>query len=617
MWQLKSIELKNLFSHVDTTYEFKQGVCTVIFGENKTDVGAQNNGAGKSTIFEGITIALTNKSLRDLKKESFINREAESCRIALSLENMVLNSTLKIVRQFFRGSKSAKVELWENGELNSDIVSVDEANKRVIDLIGISREDLLRYFIISQDNNYTFFTAGDVEKKEVLNRITSADMINPIMDDLAQRKKEKSAEIDVEERAVVEVTTRRDTLDEQRQEMLENDDTDAIIGQLKESNKELTESNEEIQTKIAKWKKKQTAAEKEIKCIEIPNTDDLKKQRKSLKSEIEELEGTITDDKRILRKLEAELGDVITCPKCGEEFIQSELGLTYEQAKELKKETEKHITDTEKQLDDKQTELKNVKKLLADADKLSERVTELEDDVKRAKRQQNTLSSEIEDNLKSVERNEKKIAELKSKKLDNKQLQSLEKRIKECEDELVKHEQVQLKLNEELQMIQYWQYYMGKAGFQTYLANRSISVIEGITNSFLRKFNSDLSVNINGFKILRDGSVREKIEVFALSKGVDAEAFMSKSGGERGRINLAGVLGIQHLINMSTNGKGLDLLVLDETFSGIDTMGQENIIKILEHLGVTILMITQNVSSEFNNENKLVIVKENGISRIV
>ena len=174
-----------------------------------------------------------------------------------------------------------------------------------------------------------------------------------------------------------------------------------------------------------------------------------------------------------------------------------------------------------------------------------------------------------------------------------------------------------MKLNEELQMIQYWQYYMGKAGFQTYLANRSISVIEGITNSFLRKFNSDLSVNINGFKILRDGSVREKIEVFALSNGVDAEAFMSKSGGERGRINLAGVLGIQHLINMSTNGKGLDLLVLDETFSGIDTMGQENIIKILEHLGVTILMITQNVSSEFNNENKLVIVKENGISRIV
>ena len=219
MWQLKRIELKNLFSHVDTKYNFNNGVCTVIFGENRTDVGSQNNGAGKSTIFEGIALALTNKSLRDLKKESFINRDAESCMISLSLENNVLNMTLKIVRQFFRGSKSAKVELVENGEVNSDIVSVDEANKRIIELIGISREDLLRYFIISQDNNYTFFTAGDVEKKEVLNRITSADMINPIMEELAQKKKDKNAEISDEERAVVEVTTRRDVLAEQKQDI--------------------------------------------------------------------------------------------------------------------------------------------------------------------------------------------------------------------------------------------------------------------------------------------------------------------------------------------------------------------------------------------------------------
>lgn len=617
MWQLKSIELKNLFSHVDTKYDFNQGVCTVIFGENKTDSGAQNNGAGKSTIFEGITIALTNKSLRDLKKESFINRDADSCRISLSLENKVLNSTLKIVRQFFRGSKSAKVEVWENGELNSDIVSVDEANKRIIDLIGISREDLLRYFIISQDNNYTFFTAGDVEKKEVLNRITSADMINPILENLSQQKKDKNAEISDEERAVVEVTTRKSVLAEQRQEMLANDDTDLVVTKLKEDIQELLDSNKEFQGKIDKWTEKQSKLEKELEAIEAPNTDDLKKQRKSVKAEIEELEGTLTDDKRILRKIEAELGDVITCPKCGEEFIQSELGLTYEQAKELKKETEEHIKSTETELTRKQDNLQEIKKMLANAESIKERITELEDEIKHAKRQQKALSGEIEDNLKSVERSEKKIKELKEKKLDNKQLQSIEKRILECEAELKEHEKVQEKLNEELQMIQYWQYYMGKAGFQTYLANRSISIIEGITNSFLRKFKSDLSVNINGFKILRDGTVREKIEVFALSNGIDAEAFMSKSGGERGRINLAGVLGIQHLINMSTNGKGLDLLVLDETFSGIDTMGQENIIKILEHLGVTIMMITQNVSSEFNNENKLMIVKENGISHIV
>jgi ABC-type Mn2+/Zn2+ transport system ATPase subunit len=96
---------------------------------------------------------------------------------------------------------------------------------------------------------------------------------------------------------------------------------------------------------------------------------------------------------------------------------------------------------------------------------------------------------------------------------------------------------------------------------------------------------------------------------------MNAEVFMSKSGGERGRINLAGVLAIHHLINLSTEGRGINFIGLDETFNGIDSEGQESIIKILESIGITVLMITQNVSNEFNNNNKLLVIKEDGVSR--
>ena len=94
MWTPKYIHIKNLFGHVDTNYEFNQGVCTVIFGENRDDDDSDNNGAGKSTIFEGISIALTGKSLRDIDKEVFINRHSESCEVELYLENATLNRTL-------------------------------------------------------------------------------------------------------------------------------------------------------------------------------------------------------------------------------------------------------------------------------------------------------------------------------------------------------------------------------------------------------------------------------------------------------------------------------------------------------------------------------------------
>ena len=81
MWNPIRIHFENLFAHEDSTYEFKNNTCTVIFGENKTDKGLENNGAGKTTLFEAICIALTNESLRNIKKETFINRNADSCYI--------------------------------------------------------------------------------------------------------------------------------------------------------------------------------------------------------------------------------------------------------------------------------------------------------------------------------------------------------------------------------------------------------------------------------------------------------------------------------------------------------------------------------------------------------
>ena len=86
-------------------------------------------------------------------------------------------------------------------------------------------------------------------------------------------------------------------------------------------------------------------------------------------------------------------------------------------------------------------------------------------------------------------------------------------------------------------------------------------------------FGVDISVLINGFTILKSGEVREKIDVFISNDGMTAENFMGHSGGERGRVMLAGVLGIQHLINLSSNGGGLNLLLLDECFHGMDSRG--------------------------------------------
>lgn len=618
MWNPISIEIHNLFAHKNSTYEFKNNTCTVIFGDNKDDKGLQNNGAGKTTLFEAVCIALTNESLRGLKKESFINREADDCKIIFCLENSAMKMKLRIERQFFRGSKPAKIAIYENGELNSQIVSVNEANKRVLELIGISREDLLRYFIISQDNHYTFFTASDSEKKEIMNRITSADMVNPVIEQLDLKFKEKDAEYKQINDEIGKLSDKRELLEEQKKEVLANDNTVYEIKRITESKETAEEVIRDKKNDIANYKKRIAELDKELSDIVLTDVTELVKKKKKIQSECDDLESELLNNKKLLKKLKNELGLTITCPHCQKEFIpESQLNLSPEEIREAIGQLNKETSVLSSKLEKREKSLEKVKKDILRAEEQKEEMDNLSYEKNKQQRRINNAQETIKEMQDSIDIYDKQIAELKRKKKDNKLLNSLNERIADCGKQIDKLVNRLQPIADEIDMIKFWQFNMGKNGFSTYLANKSIKIIEGITNSFLRKFGVDISVLINGFKILRSGEVREKIDVFVLNDGITAEQFMSKSGGERGRVTLAGILGIQHLINLSTNGRGLNLLLLDEVFPGIDAMGQEKIIKVLETLGVTIMLITQNVSESFNNENTLYVVKSGGESRYV
>ena len=617
MWNPESIVIDNLFAHKHSEYRFKNNQCTVIFGKNNTDRGMQNNGAGKTTLLEAIAIALTNESLRDVKKDSFINREEEDCCVDFSLFNPVLKKRLRIVRKFFRGNKPVKVELYENDKINSQITSVAEANKRVFELIGISRDDLLRYFIISQDNHYTFFTASDGDKKEIMNRITSANMINPVLEELSLRLKEKEAEYKIVSDELNELSTRKEILEEQAEELGKQDNSEEI-NELKEKISEAESQVEESERLLKKFQESVKLREEQMKAITVNDVSELKKKRKELKNEIEELESELEDVKLIRKKCNSVIEGVIVCPNCGEEITEeNDLEISAEEARELVKEADKNIPKLQRKIEAKQNKLKSIKKDIAEAERAEEIISDLEDERLSYERKAKRKAQEIQELKADIVKWESEIDSLKKKKKDNKQLQKILSQISECDKGIEEKSEEVKKYSGDIEMIRFWQFHMGRSGFTTYLANKSIKIIEGITNSFLRKFDVDLSVIINGFTVLKSGEVREKIDVFVQSDGTDAESFKAKSGGEKGRVNLAGVLGIQHLINLSTNGKGLNLICFDECFHGIDSEGQENIIKIMERMGITILMITQNVSENFNNENKLFVVKDNKIAKYV
>lgn len=618
MWNLDCIKIENLFSHKDTLYKFQQGVCTVILGKNETDRNLEHNGAGKTTLFEGICLALTGESLRNINKESFINREENECSVRLFMSNATLNKTLTIYRRWYRSGRSAVVELYENEVQNTQIVSVNEANKRIIELIGISKEDLLRYFIISQDNQYTFFTASDGDKKEVLNRITSADVINPILNILEERKKEKTAVYDDLQETVSKLEGRKEILLEQRQKLLEQADNADEEKRCKDKIAELTLKLREVDKDIKEAKVFLDKETKEYKAMELANTDLLEERKKKLKKKFDALEEQQNETRSTLRHLNSLLEGEIECPSCGHHFINDEENdMTLDEMRKAIKFCESSMEDLGSKIEENRQKRKKISERILKAEENNEAVYLKEKGLDRIKDNISNLEDNKSQYLTLIKRYESTLKELNENNKTKKLIEENKDAIKEVTaqiDETLKKIDV---ITDDLNMINFWRFNMGRSGFMTYLANKSVKVIEGITNTYLRKFGSDISVLINGFKVLKSGEIREKIDVFVMNDGVTAEQYMAKSGGERGRVKLAGILGIQHLINMSTNGLGLNFLALDETLSEIDARGQEKIIKILNQLGITVMFITQNVSDQFNSENVLKVVKVDGVSKFV
>lgn len=152
--------------------------------------------------------------------------------------------------------------------------------------------------------------------------------------------------------------------------------------------------------------------------------------------------------------------------------------------------------------------------------------------------------------------------------------------------------------------------------FKSHLANKKIDAIAAVTNSFLSKIGSDLRVELLGYKVLRTGKLRDKITVNLLRGGVPCGSYARHSGGEKARVNLASILALQKLTNNAcAQGKGLDLVALDEILEASDSIGIESCCQALNILKVSSLLVTQNPIINHDG-GEIVVVKENGFSRI-
>jgi DNA repair exonuclease SbcCD ATPase subunit len=129
---------------------------------------------------------------------------------------------------------------------------------------------------------------------------------------------------------------------------------------------------------------------------------------------------------------------------------------------------------------------------------------------------------------------------------------------------------------------------------------------------------STATIQFQGLKETKEGKVKEEVTCLISMDGEIGIPIKSLSGGERSSTDLAIDLSVIKFIEERT-GKGIDIFVLDEPFTGLDS---KNILEALEmlkecSLDKRLLIVDHNPEASQSIENRLTVVRDGLTSKIV
>ncbi|HPI18743.1 MAG TPA: AAA family ATPase, partial [Candidatus Kapabacteria bacterium] len=595
MWYLEEIEITNFKSHIHTKLVLNQNKTTLVYAVNEDDKGADSNGAGKSSIIEAIDVLLLDTFGKDLNQEDFINDKSSFSIIRGVLNNNVFSKKLEIERKYSR-NKTSVCELRENGVLLNQLVSVAEKNKYIIDSIGISKADILNYFIINQENSNSFFMASDGDKKEIIARFTNSNMVDKLIGFVDEDLNIVNNSIESNNEEIQKINTFIESLEEQliyekeqrKQEYVE--EVNNLKEQINKINIDLQNDEKKCLDKLEELNIKQ----KQLGSFSVNIGDELVFDKKigELKEQIKMLREQKGEVVAISDDLERKIKGKIVCPKCNHSWTtldkNADLGLL-----------ESALNDCVVSIKEYELTIKNKKDKI---EKFEKQVEDIKLSKKKKKSTEETIqllintTSYLKNNVDLLKtqllQSKQKIEKIKDFKENTIRIRQLQAEIKTKKGILGTFLEKNKELEEQKKNYEFWKINFGNLGFKTYLINQTLSMIESLINSYLYKFNINIQVKINGFKVLKSQEIREKIDVLVSKDGQKWSKFRKFSGGQRKRINICGILALQSLINSASPNGGLNLLLLDETFESLDASGQEELLRILNLSKMTILLIS-------------------------
>lgn len=599
--RFKRIIMNNFLCFQHEELELENLGYAIVSGINNYKIdNAKSNGSGKSSVFNAISYALTGETLQGLSNNiENVYGNKDDCWAQLILDVDGQEFSIKRIK-----TPKQDLKIFLDGKDISG-KGIRESNLVLKNYLPDLNSTLLGSIIMLGQGLPCKFTDGHPGKrKEKLEKLTKSDyMIQLIRDKLDKRGSILRTTLREHEDLVVanrsEINVYRKQLKDINNELdaLKNYNSLDISDLIKSSN----ENIERLKSSVEYWKKDQLQVEADIEKLSKEQIEIIKNYNKLVKSSTKEIEDSkmvLNVDMQILRKeLKNSLGDV--CPTCGQP-IPDNMRINVEEKQQQLKEKEANY----KELVDKENKIRE--QLLTDHNKNVDKNKKILDQLNKLKATSKANETKFSNDLLAEQQNLFKLTNLKesyNKLLTNAdsinaKILKLEKLVNTTQKKIIEDKE---RLNINTNLIS-----LTKREFRGVLLENIIKYIDNKVKYYSKEvFGTELlsfTLNDNYIDIIYDGKYYEAL-----------------SGGEQQKVDIIIQLALRDLLNTQL-GINCNMLVIDEAFDFLDTVGCQKILGLITNLSniESVFIISHHINElQISYDTEITVVKNNsGISTI-
>lgn len=593
--RFKRIIMNNFLCFQHEELELENLGYAVVSGINNYKIdNAKSNGSGKSSIFNAISFALTGETLQGLSNNiENVYGNKDDCWVQLILDVDGQEFSIKRIK-----TPKQDLKIFLDGKDISG-KGIRESNLVLKNYLPDLNSTLLGSIIMLGQGLPCKFTDGHPGKrKEKLEKLTKSDyMIQLIRDKLDKRGSILRTTLREHEDLVV---ANRSEINVYRKQLKDiNNELDALKNynslDISDLIKSSSENIERLKSSIEYWKKDQLQVEADIEKLSKEQIEIIKNYNKLVKSSTKEIEDSkmaLNVDMQILRKeLKNSLGDV--CPTCGQP-IPDNMRINVEEKQQQLKEKEANY----KELVDKENKIRE--QLLADHNKNVDKNKKILDQLNKLKATSKANETKFSNDLLAEQQNLFKLTNLKesyNKLLTNAdsinaKILKLEKLVNTTQKKIIEDKE---RLNINTNLIS-----LTKREFRGVLLENIIKYIDNKVKYYSKEvFGTELlsfTLNDNYIDIIYDGKYYEAL-----------------SGGEQQKVDIIIQLALRDLLNTQL-GINCNMLVIDEAFDFLDTVGCQKILGLITNLSniESVFIISHHINElQISYDTEITVVKNN------